>query len=288
MTAGGDPPVAPAIETLTFPTEGSVHVAGRALRGGRPGRPADPDPARGRGRQPARHRADLRGAGTARRRDATRPRQARLARPSRCPTSGCPTRAADPGRGLRRAGWTACARRWTGAATTGCVIYADREHSANLAWLTGFDPRFEEAIADRRPDRRAARSSSATSASGTAGAAPLPMRRHLFQDLSLPGPAARSIAAAGRDPRRRGRSGRDDGSGSSAGRRTPTEPAMDTPAYPRRRAAPADRRGRPWSRTPTDLLIDAGSGLRVDRTRSSSWPRSSTPPARRRTASGAC
>src|SRR5882724_3889227 len=26
------------------------------------------------------------------------------------------------------------------------VIYADREHSANLAWLTGFDPRFEEAL----------------------------------------------------------------------------------------------------------------------------------------------
>jgi hypothetical protein len=26
------------------------------------------------------------------------------------------------------------------------VVYADREHSANLAWLSGFDPRFEEAI----------------------------------------------------------------------------------------------------------------------------------------------
>jgi len=26
------------------------------------------------------------------------------------------------------------------------VIYADREHSANLAYLTGFDPRFEEAL----------------------------------------------------------------------------------------------------------------------------------------------
>jgi hypothetical protein len=26
------------------------------------------------------------------------------------------------------------------------VIYADREHSANLLWLTGFDPRFEEAL----------------------------------------------------------------------------------------------------------------------------------------------
>lgn len=26
------------------------------------------------------------------------------------------------------------------------VIYADREHSANMAYLTGFDPRFEEAL----------------------------------------------------------------------------------------------------------------------------------------------
>lgn len=26
------------------------------------------------------------------------------------------------------------------------VVYADREHAANLAWLTGFDPRFEEAL----------------------------------------------------------------------------------------------------------------------------------------------
>ena len=26
------------------------------------------------------------------------------------------------------------------------VLYADREHSANVSWLTGFDPRFEEAL----------------------------------------------------------------------------------------------------------------------------------------------
>lgn len=33
------------------------------------------------------------------------------------------------------------------------VIYGDREHSANLQWLTGFDPRFEEAILVVTPDR---------------------------------------------------------------------------------------------------------------------------------------
>jgi hypothetical protein len=26
------------------------------------------------------------------------------------------------------------------------VVYADREHCANVAYLTGFDPRFEEAL----------------------------------------------------------------------------------------------------------------------------------------------
>ncbi len=32
------------------------------------------------------------------------------------------------------------------------AVYADREHSANLAWLTGFDPRFEEALLILRAD----------------------------------------------------------------------------------------------------------------------------------------
>jgi len=66
------------------------------------------------------------------------------------------------------------------------VVYADREHSANLAWLSGFDPRFEEAIAvvgrDGEPLILAG-----NECYGTAGAAPLSMRRELYQDLSLPG-----------------------------------------------------------------------------------------------------
>jgi Xaa-Pro aminopeptidase len=66
------------------------------------------------------------------------------------------------------------------------VVYADREHSANLTWLSGFDPRFEEAIAivgrDGEPLILAG-----NECYGTAGAAPLPMRRELYQDLSLPG-----------------------------------------------------------------------------------------------------
>ena len=65
------------------------------------------------------------------------------------------------------------------------VVYADREHSANLAWLTGFDPRFEEAIAVVAPTGEPA-ILVGNECYGAAGAAPLPMRRHRFQDLSLP------------------------------------------------------------------------------------------------------
>ena len=65
------------------------------------------------------------------------------------------------------------------------VLYADREHSANIAWLTGFDPRFEEAILVVGPDGDPA-ILVGNECFGMAGAAPLPMRRHLYQDLSLP------------------------------------------------------------------------------------------------------
>jgi hypothetical protein len=65
------------------------------------------------------------------------------------------------------------------------VVYADREHAASLSYLTGFDPRFEEAIlvvgATGAPVILVG-----NECWGTAGAAPLPMDRVLFQDLSLP------------------------------------------------------------------------------------------------------
>ncbi len=65
------------------------------------------------------------------------------------------------------------------------LVYADREHSANLSYLTGFDPRFEEALlivgAAGEPAILVG-----NECIGMAAAAPLPMRRHLFQDFSLP------------------------------------------------------------------------------------------------------
>jgi hypothetical protein len=65
------------------------------------------------------------------------------------------------------------------------VVYADREHSANISFLTGFDPRFEEALLVIGPDDPPA-ILAGNECLGTAGAAPLPVRTHRFQDFSLP------------------------------------------------------------------------------------------------------
>ena len=66
------------------------------------------------------------------------------------------------------------------------VVYADREHSASLAYLTGFDPRFEEAVLVLGLGGEPA-ILVGNECRGMAAAAPLAMRPVLFQDLSLPG-----------------------------------------------------------------------------------------------------
>jgi hypothetical protein len=75
--------------------------------------------------------------------------------------------------------------RARGAGFDRLVVYADREHSANISYLTGFDPRFEEAVlvVGEAGDPAILVGNECW---GIAGAAPLPMRRHRFQDLSLP------------------------------------------------------------------------------------------------------
>ncbi|HEY6569681.1 MAG TPA: hypothetical protein VIZ22_05295 [Candidatus Limnocylindrales bacterium] len=65
------------------------------------------------------------------------------------------------------------------------VVYADREHSANLAFLSGFDPRFEEAMLIVGPAGDPL-ILVGNECYGMAGASPLPMRRERFQDFSLP------------------------------------------------------------------------------------------------------
>ena len=76
------------------------------------------------------------------------------------------------------------------------VVWADREHSAGISFLTGFDPRFEEAILIVGPDGEPL-ILVGNESWGMAGAAPLAMRRERFQDLSLPSqPRDRSRALA--------------------------------------------------------------------------------------------
>lgn len=65
------------------------------------------------------------------------------------------------------------------------VVYADREHSANLSYLTGFDPRFEEAVLIVGRENRPLLLTG-NECVGMAEAAPQPMRVELHQDLSLP------------------------------------------------------------------------------------------------------
>ena len=140
------------------------------------------------------------------------------------------------------------------------VVYADREHSANLAFLTGFDPRFEEALLVLGPDGEPA-ILVGNECWGTAGAAPLPMRRHLFQDLSLPSqPRDRS--------RRLDEILGDEGIGTGSrvgivGWKIYAGPtASDAPSYLvdelRRLTGPGGT-----VENATDLLIDAADGLRV-------------------------
>jgi hypothetical protein len=66
------------------------------------------------------------------------------------------------------------------------VVYADREHSANLAYLTGFDPRFEEALLVVGPESRPT-VLVGNECVGMAEIAPLDMEVRLVPMLSLPG-----------------------------------------------------------------------------------------------------
>jgi len=66
------------------------------------------------------------------------------------------------------------------------VVYADREHSANLSYLTGFDPRFEEAILVLGPVGVPILLAG-NECIGLARVAPMPVVAVLFQELSLPG-----------------------------------------------------------------------------------------------------
>ena len=65
---------------------------------------------------------------------------------AKLPDFGVPASRPELDRSIYTARLDALTKARRAASIDSLVIYADREHSANLAWLTGFDPRFEEAL----------------------------------------------------------------------------------------------------------------------------------------------
>lgn len=140
------------------------------------------------------------------------------------------------------------------------VIYADREHSANLAYLTGFDPRFEEALlvvgANDRPTVLVG-----NECVGMAEAAPLDMDVRLQPVFSLPGQPDRvggdlskALSDLGIGPRKR--------VGVVGWKGLDGPHRIDLPAF-----VVDDLRALTGSSdlvaNATDLLIDAADGMRV-------------------------
>ena len=138
------------------------------------------------------------------------------------------------------------------------LVYADREHSANLSYLSGFDPRFEEALllvgSEGEPLVLAG-----NECIGLARAAPLPMRARLYQELSLPGqprdasPGLRELLAdEGIGPGTR--------LGVVGWKQAPAPDWFDVPAF----IADVARAITGGAvENATDMLIDPATGLRV-------------------------
>lgn len=188
-----------------------------------------------------------------------RPTRARLA-PLDLPDFGMPDASPELPPSLYRTRLAALRERVAGRGLDCLVVYADREHSANLAWLTGFDPRFEEALLVVGPAGEPA-ILVGNECHGMAGAAPLAMRRHRFQDLSLPGqprdrslPLGEILAEEGIGPGRR--------VGLAGWKTYGDRRSSDVPSYivdELRRLTGDDG----IVENATDLFIDAADGLRV-------------------------
>ncbi len=140
------------------------------------------------------------------------------------------------------------------------VVWGDREHSANLAYLTGFDPRFEEAVLVVGTSGEPALLLG-NECFGLGEVAPLAVRPVRFQDLSLPdqprdasAPLGEILRAEGIGPCRR--------VGVVGWKTYASRDTIEVPAFLvdelRRATGPAG-----LVENATDLLIDAASGLRV-------------------------
>ena len=99
------------------------------------------------------------------------------------PRFGTSERAPEIGRDIYLARLDRLRDRMDRARLDAIVVYADREHSANVAWLTGFDPRFEEAVVVLGKDDLPA-ILVGNECQAMAAVAPLPMRPILYQECS--------------------------------------------------------------------------------------------------------
>lgn len=79
---------------------------------------------------------------------------------------------------------TAAWNRAQAAGLEALVVYGDREHFANIAYLTGYDPRFEEALLIVTSDQPPALLIG-NEGWGYAELCPPPVRRVLYQSFSL-------------------------------------------------------------------------------------------------------
>jgi len=100
------------------------------------------------------------------------------------PDFGEPTIEPTLGRAVYEARLEEARRRANASDLDALVVYADREHSANMAYLTGFEPRFEEAMLIL------ARDATPVLVVGNEGwsyvaISPLELRRALYQSFSL-------------------------------------------------------------------------------------------------------
>ncbi len=137
------------------------------------------------------------------------------------------------------------------------VVYSDREHSANLSYLTGFDPRFEEALAVIGRDEDPA-ILVGNECVGMAESAPLPMRVHLFQDFSLPSqPRDRSLPL--REVLKHEGLGPDSRVGVIGWKGLAGRERLDVPSF----IVDELRQVAGVVENATDLLIDPARGLRV-------------------------
>ena len=71
---------------------------------------------------------------------------------AKLPEFGIPAVRPELDRALYRQRFAALGKARRSAGLDALIVYADREHAANLSYLTGFDPRFEEALLVIAPD----------------------------------------------------------------------------------------------------------------------------------------